>query len=106
MNSSASAPSRTTWTRLARLCVLKACSASLTSLGLSSTSKMTIGASGMRDLTGGPSEEKGRSLVGPGIGPDPSTMSVNDSLHDRQPHARSFVVLGAVQTLKHAKQLV
>ena len=40
-NSSASAPSRTTWIWLARWCFWKAWSVSSTSLGLSSTSRIS-----------------------------------------------------------------
>src|SRR4029079_17016564 len=106
MNSRASAPSRTTCTWLARWCVLKACSASFTSLGLSSTSRISTGDSGIRRFETRESEEERRPFVRLCVRPDAPSMTMNDPLHDCKPNARPFIFLGPVQPLENAEELV
>ena len=47
-----------------------------------------------------------RALVQRGVSPDPAAVTVDDPLDNRQPDPGALVLLGAVQPLKHAKQLV
>src|SRR5919204_6407796 len=105
MKSSASAPSRATWTRLARLCCLKLCSASSTSFRLSSTSRMSTVWSGMGRLSFQRKEKRG-AAVGLRLGPDTPAVAMDDALHDRQAHSGACIVLGTVQPLEHPKKLV
>src|SRR5438093_1586472 len=83
---------------------LKACSANFTSLGLSSTSKIST-ASGMMapSLEG---EVEGGALIGLGVGPDASAVALDDALHDGQADSGPLVLLGPVQPLEDAEQLV
>src|SRR5579872_5744526 len=105
MNSSASAPSRTTCTLLARLCFLNACSASSSSFGLSSTSRISTPLSVIgRSLFEG--EGKRRAPVGLGFAPHPAAVAADDPLHDGQAHARAVEVGRAVQPLEDAEQFV
>src|ERR1700719_3950657 len=103
MNSSASAPSRTTWTLLARLWFLKACSASISSLGLSSTSRISMLFSGI-DGTSFKSEGKSGTPVDLDLRPDPAAVTVDDPLHDGQTNASTVVIDRAVQPLKDAEE--
>src|SRR5919206_1152010 len=105
MKSNASAPSRATWTRLARLCCLRLCSANSTSFGLSSTSRISTVWSGMGRLSFQRKEKRG-AAVGLRLGPDAPAMVVDDALHDREAHSRAGIVLGPVQPLEHPKELV
>src|SRR6202171_3448951 len=103
-NSSASTPSRATWTVLARLAVLKACSVSLTSLGLSSTSRISARWSAMnlslrREVECCPPVDRR-------LGPDTPAVTLDDALHDRQADAGAFEILDAMQALEYAEQLV
>src|SRR5262245_60484119 len=106
MNSSASAPSRTTWIWLARLFFLKACKASLTSLGLSSTKRISTPLGCIGSPSFFQSEVKRSPLARLRFGPDPPPMAVDDALDDRQAHARALIVLGAVEALEDAEELV
>src|SRR5579872_4556796 len=102
MNSSASAPSRTTCTQLAIWCVLNACSASFTSLGLSSTSRISTPLS----VIVSPfleSEIKRGTFVGFGLGPDAAAVTMHDPLDDGQPDARPVVIFEPVKTLEDAE---
>src|SRR2546427_1789924 len=47
---------------------------------------------------------KRRALVHCGLGPDASTVAVDDALHNSEAHACALVFLGAVQPLKDAKE--
>src|SRR5438552_12262813 len=105
MKSKASAPSRTTWIRFVGLFFRKAWRVSSTSLGLSSTSKISIMFSLIRD-TLSESKAEGRSLIHFRFGPNAAAMTVDDALHGGQPHAGAFVVLGAVQALEDPEQFV
>src|SRR2546421_5170451 len=105
MKSSALAPSGATWTRLARLCCLRLCSASSTSFGLSSTSRISTVWSGMGRLSCQGKEKRG-AAVGLRLGPDTPAVAVDDALRDRQADAGAVIVLGAVQPLEHPKELV
>src|SRR5205823_5164836 len=75
----ASAPSRTTWTWLARWCALKACSANFTSLGLSSTSRISTGESGMKRFT----REKRIGVLNDGKAEGVGSLFRNLIFHDR-----------------------
>src|SRR5919201_778183 len=90
--------------RLARLCFRNACRVRSTSSGLSSTSKISTPFS----ITGSPlqSKEKGRTVARPGIGPHPPAVAVDDALDDGQAHPRPLVLLGAVEALEDAEELV
>src|ERR1700674_866074 len=103
-NSSASTPSRATWTLFARLAVLKACSVSLTSLGLSSTSRMSVCSSIMRRPLHG--EVERCPSIDRRLGPNAPAVALDDALHDRQADAGAFEILRAMQPLKHAEKLV
>src|SRR5919201_3572561 len=105
MKSSASAPSRATWTRLARLCCLRLCSANSTSFGLSSTSRISTVWSGMGRLSCQRKKNRG-AAVGLCLGPDPPAVAVDDALHDRKAHSSAGIVLGPVQPLEHPKEFV
>src|SRR5919204_3739821 len=105
MKSNASAPSRATWTRLARLCCLRLCSANSTSFGLSSTSRISTVWSGMGRLSFQRKEKRG-AVVGLRIGPDTPAVAVDDALHDREAHSSAGIVLGTVQPLEHPKEFV
>src|SRR5437763_5582778 len=105
MKSNASAPSRATWTRLARLCCLRLCSASSASFGLSSTSRISTVWSGMGRLSLQRKEKRG-AAVGLGLDPDTPAVAVDNALHDRQADAGAVKVLGPVQALEHPKELV
>jgi hypothetical protein len=43
------------------------------------------------------------AVIHRGFGPDPSAMPVDNPLHDCQAYAGPFVILRAVQPLKHAE---
>src|SRR5262245_10397236 len=105
MNSSASAPSRTTCTRLARWCALKACKASFTSLELSSTSRISTCCCAIArfPLQG---EIERRPLVPLGFGPDASAVAVHDALGDGQADARPLELLRVMKPLEDFEQLV
>ena len=47
-----------------------------------------------------------RALVHCCFRPHPSTMALNDPLHDRQAHAGTLELIVTVQALKHSKQPV
>src|SRR5919202_2155045 len=105
MKSNASAPSRATWTRLARLCCLRLCSANSTSLGLSSRSRISMVWSGMGRLSLQRKVKRG-AAVGLRIGPDTPAMAVDDALRDREAHSSACIVLGTMQPLEHPKEFV
>src|SRR2546425_9634149 len=46
------------------------------------------------------------TLIHFSLGPNPPSMLFNNSLNCSQTHARSFEFVGAVEPLKHAKQLM
>src|ERR1700738_4329927 len=100
-NSSASTPSRATWTEFARLAVLKAFSASFTSLGLSSTSRISARWSVM--IWNSRREVECRALVNRRFGPDAPAVAMDDALHDRTPDAGAFEIIRALQPLDHAE---
>src|SRR5262245_31270241 len=81
-----------------------ACNVSLTSLGLSSTKRI----SGRRSSMIGSlrREVEGCAPVDGRFGPDTSGMTLYDALCDGQAHAGAFEILGAVQPLEDAEQLV
>src|SRR4030067_3062358 len=92
--------------RLARLCFFKACRASSTSFGLSSTSRISSGISMfmIRPLRQG--EVEGGSPVDLAFHPDASTVAMDDALNDGQPDAGAFVLIRAVQPLEDSEEFV
>src|SRR5687767_3395697 len=54
----------------------------------------------------GESEKKRRPLIGLGLGPDTTTVTLDDPLHDCQANAGSLILFGEMESLKHAEQLV
>ena len=52
------------------------------------------------------SEVERRALVGLGVGPDAAAVAVDDPLHDGEADAGALIVLGPVQPLEDAEQLV
>src|ERR1700730_17420380 len=103
-NSRASTPSRATCTVFARLAVLKACSVSLTSLGLSSTSR--ISARGSTMIWNLRCEVERRAPTDGCFNPDTPAVALDNALDDRQAHASAFEILRAMQSLEYAEQLV
>src|SRR5713226_4425858 len=106
MNSKASSPSRTTSIRFVRLFFFRACNASSTSLGLSSTSKISMGLLGFIRVSSVESEVKGRSFIQIGLSPHAAAMPVDDALDDGETDAGPVVFFGAVEPLKDAEKLV
>src|SRR3990170_1342988 len=105
MNSSASAPSRTTWTGLVTWLSRSARSVSSTSWRLSSTRRISTRISCMA----GPfpeGEVEGRALIDFRLGPHAAAVAVDDPLDNGQADARPFVLLGPVQALEDRKELV
>src|SRR5688572_6950724 len=51
-------------------------------------------------------EIKGRALIDGRLSPDAAAVALDDPLHDGQPDAGAFIVLGAVQPLKHTEEFV
>ena len=45
-------------------------------------------------------------MIGLGFGPHATAVALDDPLHDRQAHAGPLILLGKMESLKHAKQLV
>src|SRR5215510_2923652 len=52
------------------------------------------------------SKVKRRALVHDSLGPDASAMTVDDALHNSEAHACALILLGAVQSLKDAEELM
>src|SRR3990172_1179547 len=105
MNSSASAPSRTTSIRLAMLFFFRAWSASLTSLGLSSTSRISMGLSVIVFFSFDRKIEH-RAFVHFSLHPYAPAVALDDALYDGQTHARALVLFRAVKSLEHAEKFV
>src|SRR6202012_3047215 len=40
------------------------------------------------------------------LGPDESSLALNYTMHNGEPHSRAFKILGAMQPLEHAEQFV
>src|SRR5579859_1416214 len=106
MKSSASAPSLTWWTLLAKLAFLRARSARSASCRLSSTSRISTSSNptmpfSFRERKGEHSAPTHRSLR-----PDSASVSMDDSLDERQSQPRALKLLGGVEALEDPKQLV
>src|ERR1051326_3571937 len=84
---------------------LKACSASLTSFGLSSTSKISMMCSVICPIPC-ECEVKCRSLIRLRFGPDAPAVALDNTLYQRQTDAVSFVFFGTVQSLEDPEQFV
>src|SRR4051812_37144164 len=85
---------------------LNASCASSRSSGLSSTSSTRVGSSFIVDLLGGQREVEGGADLELGVGPHAAAGAEDDAVGQRQPDAGALVLLGSVQSLKHAKKLV
>src|SRR5690349_16335881 len=104
--SSASDPSRATSIVFAKRPRLNASCASSRSSGLSSTSSTRVGNSFMVDLLDGQGEVEGGADPGFGVGPHATAVAQDDAVGEGQPDAGALVVLGPVQPLEHAEELV
>src|SRR2546425_11250048 len=102
MNSSASAPSRTTWIRFETLFFRSERRVSSASLGLSSTNRISTGSPAMGIAP--QCEIECRAFVHFCFCPDTAAMPVNDALHNRETDSRSFVLLGAMEPLEDSKE--
>src|SRR2546422_4507692 len=102
MKSSASAPSRTTWIRFETLFFLSERRVNSSSLGLSSTSRISTGSPVMGGTPQG--EIECRAFVHFCFCPDAAAMPVNDALHNRETDSCSFIVLGAMEPLEDSKE--
>src|SRR5215468_3986980 len=89
--------------RFARLCLLSVWRVNSTSLGLSSTRRISTTFSVMSVVS---AERKGkcRALVDRRLGPHPPAVAMDDPLYNRQADARPVVLLGAVQALEHPEE--
>src|SRR2546422_1927634 len=90
--------------RFARLCLFRAWRVNSTSFGLSSTRRISTMCSTMRGVSS-ECKRKRRALIDGRLGPDAPTVAMDDALHNRQAHARPFILFGAVQALEHAEEL-
>src|ERR1035437_2938475 len=104
MKSSASAPSRTTLMSLTRWLALSACSASSTSFGLSSTSRISTASGSCISVL--QRQIEGRARVEGAFGPNRSTVALDNSPHQREADARAGEVFGPMQTLEYSEKLV
>src|SRR5260370_8699822 len=87
------------------LLFLSARSVKTSSLGLSSTSKITL--LSISYLLGSwESKKERRPLINFPLAPDPASMSMNDPLNGRQADARALEFPARMQTLKRAHQLI
>src|SRR6267143_476607 len=107
--SSASTPSRATTTSFPILFFFSARSVSVTSSGLSSTSRMVLALIQLPpDVGSEPSYgevERGPLLDRP-LAPHPATVAADDAAHRRQSDSRALELAGGVETLKRPEQLV
>src|SRR5713226_4607436 len=103
MNSSASAPSRTTWIRFETLFFRSERRVNSASFGLSSTKRISTGF----PVMGSPPQREieRRTFVDFRFCPGATAMPMNDALHDCEADSRSFVLLSAVEPLEYAEQL-
>src|ERR1700730_10518054 len=104
MYSRASSPSRTTKTWLTIFCLLNACNANISSLELSSTSRISTPWFSMK-TSSGESEGKSRTLAGLRVGPNSASVALDDPLYKGQPPPGPLVIIRAVQSLKDAEKL-
>src|SRR6266849_653754 len=104
MKSSASAPSRATSIRLTILLLLNPSSANSTSLGLSSTNKISTPLSLICILSPVQCKIECCTTVNSTFSPDTPTMTANNTLHGCQTHPGAFEVFCPVQALEDAKQ--
>src|ERR1035437_4854830 len=104
MYSSAWAPSVRIWTRLARLCFLRARRVNSTSLALSSTRRISPQSFGIFASWGQGEAERG-PFVDDAVGPYSAAVSLHDPPDNRQSDARAFEGLARVEPLEDAEQL-
>src|SRR5574341_160874 len=76
-----------------------------TSLGLSSTNKISTACSSMGGLSS-EGKVKRRTVVDRSLGPDAPAMAMNNALHNRQAYTGPFILFGPVQALEHPEQFV
>src|SRR5437588_5867355 len=86
------------------LLFLRARSVSASSLGLSSTRRITL-LSMFRLLEVGEGEVEGCPLVHGPLGPHPTAVTIDDALDGGEADARAFELVAAVETLERAEQL-
>src|SRR2546423_14209687 len=92
-------------TSLTMLLLFRARKVKASSLGLSSTSRITLlSISCLPGIWEG--EIKGRPFIHGPLGPDASAVSGNDALHGREADAGAFELPGCMQALERAKQFV
>src|SRR5947209_11247983 len=77
-----------------------------TSLGSSSTSRISIGSAIIGSLIRTVGEIECRALIEFGLDPDAASVLMYDALHGRQSHACAFKIFLAVQALEDPKKLV
>src|SRR5581483_8375605 len=103
------APSRATCSRFASRAPLSASSVSCSSSGLSSTrriSAISISSSGLFMSVSFEREVECGSFADLRFSPDAASVAVNDALDEGEPDSGSLVLGLAVQSLKHAEELV
>src|SRR5688500_2288723 len=105
MKSSASCPSFTHRSLLARPPLFMARMVSSASIELSSTSSISTCSNGSMDFLPRQGEIERRALTGLAVGPNPPPMPRHDALHQCETHAGAGELAGAVQPLEHAEEL-
>src|ERR1035437_8433180 len=103
---SASTPSLTTVTRLARLLSASASSVNSASLGLSSASRICFSSAMVSLLFAWQREIERSALVDYSLGPDAAAMTGDNALNIGQANPGSLEFLLGMQALKYAKELV
>src|SRR5512143_1368011 len=108
MNSSASAPSFTHTSLLARLLFFSARMQSSASVGLSSTSRISTSFTvlSMSSLLYGKSKIHRRAFIDLALRPHSTAKAADDAHDDGEPDADAFEFGYGMQTLEHAKQLI
>src|SRR5688572_28944874 len=105
MKSSASCPSLTHRSLLARPPLFIARIVSSASIELSSTSSISTCSNGSMGFLSRQGEIERRPLVGLAIGPYPPPVPRHDALHEGEPHAGARELVGAMQALEHPEKL-
>src|SRR5919197_5945828 len=91
--------------RPAGRCFRKACKVSSMSCGLSSTSRMSTGCSGIAcgSVQG---ETECRACIRLCLGPNRTAMAMDDALDNREAHAGAFILVRSMEPLEDAEELV
>src|SRR5581483_2915052 len=105
-NSSASAPSRTRWSLLARFSFFSARTVSSASAGLSSTRRISTASRLMLSSSLRRQREiEDGAAVDHSLGPHAPSVPLHDPLDDREADAGAFELLGAVEALEDPEEL-